>query len=405
MYLTQIRIRNFRNFLKGRFLLKPGVNTFIGENGSGKTNAFQAIRFLLDDNLSRNALILRDTDFCRDLGQWRGHWIIVSADFADLDPSDGCQMLRHVAAHMNATNTGTFSFIFRPKKEIRKRLHELSENEPGELSAYLASMTIDDYEPVLTGRGCGDYLDDEEYRAIVGDPEAGEFPDPDDDDQARIGVRVGSIYQEIACTFVRALRDVVSELRGYRGNPLLTLLRGMETEIQLDDAESIIEKVDELNANISDLREIQDLAAGIENVLRKTVGLTYGPGVTIESALPNSLEKILQRLSVLVGDQQHSSYRGEIQEQSLGGANLIYLALKLLEYELKLSTDRVAHLLLIEEPEAHIHTHIQKTLFSNLPSERTQVIVSTHSTHISSASWIASGARGKLGNTYCFAVC
>ncbi len=390
MYITQIRIRNFRNFLKGRFVLKPGVNTLIGENGSGKTNAFQAVRFLLDENLSRNALNLRDTDFCRDLGQWRGHWIIVAADFADLDPSDGCQMLRHMVAHMNATNSGTYCFIFRPKKEVRKKLYELSENEPDELDSYTASITIDDYEPILTGRGCGDFLDDGEYHAIAGNPEQGEFPDPDDDDQERIGVRVASIYQEVACTFVRALRDVVTELRGYRSNPLLTLLRGMETEIQLENAEAIVEKVNDLNADISGLKEIQELATGIETALSKAVGLTYGPGVTIESALPDSLEKILQRLSVLVGDQQHSSYRGEIQEQSLGGANLIYLALKLLEYEIKLSSDRVAHFLLIEEPEAHIHTHIQKALFANLPSERTQVIVSTHSTHISSASRIAS---------------
>jgi len=92
MHITEIRIRNFRNFLKGRFVLKPGVETRIGENGSGKTNALQALRFLLDENLSRNALNLRDTDFCRDLGEWRGHWIIVSADFAELDPSDGCQV-------------------------------------------------------------------------------------------------------------------------------------------------------------------------------------------------------------------------------------------------------------------------------------------------------------------------
>jgi putative ATP-dependent endonuclease of OLD family len=390
VHITEIRIRNFRNFLKGRFVLKPGVNTLIGENGSGKTNAFQAIRFLLDENLRRNALTLRDTDFCRDLGQWKGHWIIISADFADLDPSDGCQMLRHVTAHMNTTNSGSYSFIFRPKKEVRRKLHELSVNEPDELGPYLTSITVDDYEPFLTGRGCGDFLDDEVYQSFVGNLETGEYPDPDEDDQERIGVRVGLIYQEVACTFVRALRDVVTELRGYRNNPLLTLLRGMEKDIQLADAEAIIGKVNDLNADISDLKEIQELAKGIETALRKAVGLTYGPGVTIKSALPHSLEKILQRLNVLVGDQQHSSYRGEIQEQSLGGANLIYLALKLLEYEIKLSSDRVAHFLLIEEPEAHIHTHIQKTLFTNLPSERTQVIVSTHSTHISSASRIAS---------------
>lgn len=389
MHITEVRIRNFRNFLKGRLVLKPGVNTLIGENGSGKTNAFQAIRFLLDETLSRNALNLRDTDFCRDLGQWKGHWIVISADFADLDPSDGCQMLRHTVGHMNATNSGTYSFIFRPKKEVRKKLHELS-NKPDNLAQYRNTITIDSYEPILTGRGSGNFLDDAEYWRFAGNPETGEYPDPDDDDQDRIGVRTGQIYQEVACTFVTALRDVVAELRGYRNNPLLTLLRGMESDIQLEAAEAIIQKVDDLNADISGLKEIQELANGIETALRKAVGFTYGAGVTIESALPNSLEKILQRLSVLVGDQQHSSYRGEIQEQSLGGANLIYLALKLLEYEIKLSSDRVAHFLLIEEPEAHIHTHIQKTLFANLPSEKTQVIVSTHSTHISSASRIAS---------------
>jgi putative ATP-dependent endonuclease of OLD family len=186
------------------------------------------------------------------------------------------------------------------------------------------------------------------------------------------------------------LRDVVSELRGYRNSPLLTLLRGMESEIEIAEADRITGQVRTLNSDISSLKEIKDLAAGIEGALKKTVGYTYGPNVTIESALPDSIERLLQRLTVLVGDSSASDYRGELQEQSLGAANLIYLALKLLEYELKLSTDRVAHFFLIEEPEAHIHTHIQKTLFSNLPSKKTQVIVSTHSTHISSAAKIAS---------------
>jgi len=392
VHITEIRIRNYRNFLKARLVLKSGVNTLIGENGSGKTNAFQAIRLLLDENLTRNALNLRDTDFCRDLGRWNGQWIVVSADFADLDPSDGCQILRHTAAHMNSSNTGTYSFFFRPRIDVRRKLHELSSSEDSSVSLedYVASVSIDDYEPCMTGRGVGDFLDDEIYNSFAGNLQTGEFPNPDNDDQDLIGVRVGSLYQEVACTFVRALRDVVTELRGYRSNPLLTLLRGMERDVKLEDAETIVEKVDDLNTNISELKEIQELATGIESALRKTVGLTYGPGVTIESALPNSLEKILQRLNVLVGDQQHTGYRGEIHEQSLGGANLIYLSLKLLEYEIKLSSDRVAHFLLVEEPEAHIHTHIQKTLFKNLPSENTQIIVSTHSTHISSAARIAS---------------
>ncbi len=375
--------------MKAKFSFRQGVNTLIGENGSGKTNALHALRLLLDETLERNAIYLRESDFCRDLGQWRGHWIVVSADFSELDPSEGCQLLRHTAAHMDGTNTGTCTFFFRPKVEVRRKLYELSDQGDG-LREYLESITVNDYEPVVTGRARGDFLDDQVYDRWVGDAETGEFPNPEDDDQDILGVRMQPIYQEVACTFVRALRDVIAELRGYRGNPLLTLLRGMESSIEIADAQRIANKVRELNSDISTLEEIKKLALGIESALKKAVGHTYGPSVIIESALPDSMEKLLQRLSVLVGDSATSSYRGELHEQSLGGANLIYLALKLLEYELKLSTDRVAHFFLIEEPEAHIHTHIQRTLFSNLPSERTQVIVSTHSTHVSSASKIAS---------------
>ena len=91
-----------------------------------------------------------------------------------------------------------------------------------------------------------------------------------------------------------------------------------------------------------------------------------------------------------MGDARSGGPTEDLSEQSLGGANLVYLALKLLEYELNLSSDRAAHFLLIEEPEAHIHTHVQKTIFERQPTTRTQVIVSTHSTHISSAAKIRS---------------
>jgi putative ATP-dependent endonuclease of OLD family len=375
--------------MKARFCFQEGVNTLIGENGSGKTNALHALRLLLDETLTRNAIHLRESDFCRGLGQWRGHWIVVSANFADLDPSEGCQLLRHNAAHMDGTNTGTCMFFFRPRGEVRKKLNELSEQGDG-LGEYLDTLTVNDYEPVLTGRARGDFLDDRVYSKWAGNAEAEAFPNPEDDDQGVLGVRIQPVHQEVACTFVRALRDVIAELRGYRSNPLLTLLRGMESSIEIADAQRITKKVADLNDDISSLEEIEELAHGIESALRKAVGQTYAPGVRIESALPDSMEKLLQRLNVLVGDSSTSDYRGDLYEQSLGGANLIYLALKLLEYEFKLSSDRVAHFLLIEEPEAHIHTHIQKALFSNLPAARTQVIVSTHSTHISSVSKIAS---------------
>ena len=389
MHITELRIRNYRNFTKARFRFKPGVNTLIGENGSGKTNVFQALRLLLDESLERSAIYLKEADFCRALKDWRGHWIVIAATFAELDASEGCQMLRHTAAHMDGSQTGTCTFIFRPKKEARKKMFELSGN-PAKLMAFRAGLSIDDYESFVTGRATGDCLDDAIYAKWIGDFAKATCPDPEKEDTDGIGVRIPPIYQEIACTFVRALRDVVSDLRGFRGNPLLALLRGMESDIQIEKASGITDQVRKLNNDISSLDEIKALARDIEGALKSAVGHTYGPNVDITSSLPDTMERLLQKLGVLIGDDATSGYKGELQEQSLGAANLIYLSLKLLEYERKRSTDRVAHFFLIEEPEAHIHTHIQKTLFANLPCENTQVIVSTHSTHISSAARIAS---------------
>ncbi len=95
MHISQLRIRNFRNFRSARFALRKGVNTLIGENGSGKTNALVALRLLLDESLTRNAAYLKPSDFCRSLNRWQGHWVMIAIDFEDLDPSEGCQILKH----------------------------------------------------------------------------------------------------------------------------------------------------------------------------------------------------------------------------------------------------------------------------------------------------------------------
>ena len=41
--------------MNSSFEFVKGINTIIGENGSGKTNLFRAIRLILDDNLYRFA--------------------------------------------------------------------------------------------------------------------------------------------------------------------------------------------------------------------------------------------------------------------------------------------------------------------------------------------------------------
>lgn len=395
MYISKLFIRNFRNFNSSKFEFQNGINTIIGENGSGKTNLFQAMRILLDDTLPRNYK-LYPSDFNRSLANWKGHWVIIRLEFSDLDNSEEVQTLAvQGTGQMDTPNIGSYTYYYRPKHEFRKRLFDYSQEEGKTqegLNQLLDEITIDDYESIFRGRSTGDFTDNEIYNTHVGNFETIDFADPDNEDVLVTGAwlpREVNIDQEVSCTFIKALRDVENDLKSYKTSPLLALLRGRERTVQVASAEEIIGGIDDLNQKIGDLPEIKDLEKGVDKSIKEAVGSTYAPNVELRSELPNELDRLFQSLKLWVGDPDDEGYKGRLWELSLGGTNLIYLSLKLLEYE-KVRTDKAANFLLIEEPEAHIHTHIQKTLFDNLHKNKTQIIVSTHSTHISSVSKIKS---------------
>lgn len=394
MHISSVVIRNYRNFKNVKFHFKDGINTIIGENGSGKSNLFFAIRILLDNSLPRY-IKFTEKDFNRSIN-WAGHWIIVSIVFANLDTSEEAQALAvQSSAHMDSDNKGSYSVYFRPKYQFRKELYEYSQTDSKnskELEFLLNKLTIDDYETVYLSRGIGDFSDNSIYEKYVGNFDTIEFPDPDNKEELVFGTwlpREISIHNEISCTFIKALRDVESDLKSYSNNPLISLLRGKEKTVEVAEKDDIIRSINGLNDQISSLNEVREVKKGIERSIKQAVGTTYAPNIELQSELPNDMEKLFQSLKLAVGDSDEDDYKGKIWELSLGGANLIYLSLKLLEYE-KIKTDKIANFLLIEEPEAHIHTHIQKTLFGNLGANKTQIIISTHSTHISSVSKISS---------------
>ncbi len=395
MHISSLSIRNYRNFRSANFEFQKGINTVIGENGSGKTNLFQALRILIDDSLPRYVSFYQN-DFNRSIENWAGHWIIITIFFDELDPSEEAQAISvHANGQMDKKNKGSYSVFFRPKYKFRKELFDYSQESTKTkegLEIYLDTLSLEDYETVYLCRGSGDFSDDEVYKKYVGDFDNIVFPDPDEADQQVYGTwlpREINIHNEVSCTFIKALRDVEVELRSYSNNPLIRLLRGKEKSIEVKKQGEIIESIGNLNDQIGSLSEVKDVKEGIYKSIKEAVGTTYAPNIDIKSELPDDIDKLFQSLKLWAGDPDDEGYKGKLWELSLGGTNLIYLSLKLLEYE-QLRTDRIANFLLIEEPEAHIHTHIQKTLFENLSSNRTQVIISTHSTHISSASKISS---------------
>lgn len=391
MHISKLTLVNYRNFANATLHFNKGVNTIIGENGAGKTNIFRALRLLLDDNMVRNAYRMDESDFHRGLKQWRGHWIIISIELEDISLEEEIQALFlqgvAVVPGTKAVEKATYNLIFRPKKHIRMKLAELPDGDFAGMNSILLPLTIDDYETIFTGRSSADFSDPDVYKEIVGDfknaafDEEVEFP--------QIGTRLQgflSVTKEVSLTFIQALRDVVSEFHNNRTNPLLNLLKMKSGELDPAALAPIVGQVGVLNKSIEALKDVQVLRSDIKKTIHGAAGLTYSPSaLSIRSELPDEADKIFQSLKLFIGES-NDGHEGPIHELSLGGANLIYLTLKLLEFKYQNEKQAIANFLLIEEPEAHLHTHVQKTLFDKIGRTGAQIIYSTHSTHISEVS-------------------
>jgi putative ATP-dependent endonuclease of the OLD family len=388
MHISKVALINYKNFANASFNFNKGINTIIGENGSGKTNLFRAIRLLLEDSSMQFSYKLDQSDFNRSLGDWRGHWIIISIEFDEISSSEPIQSLFiHGTGNLNESSvkTATYNLFFRPKAEVRVKLSELKPNDKKGLNQILDTISIkESYETYFTGKSTVNFNDPLVYKDLVGDFETVRFNFLTD--ASKYGIKIPhqlSVSKEISFTFIKALRDVISDFHNNRTNPLLNLLKNQSTEINDSDFQQIAKLVDSLNSEIEALPDVQKIRKDIKDTIRDAVGETYAPSsLTIKSSLPNEADRLLQSLKLFIGEPDET-YEGAISELSLGGANLIFLTLKLLEYKYRKSSETFANFLLIEEPEAHIHTHIQKTLFDKLDYGDTQIIYSTHSPQIS----------------------
>ncbi|MCA8355049.1 ATP-dependent nuclease [Burkholderia cepacia] len=395
MHISKLTLINYRNFANATLRFSKGVNTVIGENGAGKTNVLRAIRLMLDDNMVRASYKLNEMDFHRGLGSWRGHWIIISLEFEEISADESIQALfvhgTGVGQADGVVGRATYNLIFRPNKQIRMNLAALADFDAAGMNAILDQVTIDDYETLFTGRSVADFADPAVYRRIAGDfsnavfSNEVEFPE--------LGARIPgtlSVTKEVSFTFIQALRDVVSEFHNNRTNPLLTLLKSKSGQIDPLQFQPIVERARQLNREIENLNDVRTVRSDIVDTVHGAAGQTYSPSVlAIKSDLPDEADLLFQSLKLFVGEFD-AAHEGSIQELSLGGANLIFLTLKLLEFKYQHERQALANFLLIEEPEAHLHTHVQKTLFDRIGYAGAQIIYSTHSTHISAVSNIQS---------------
>lgn len=341
MRISRVRIENFRNFRQLDVKLgEHGV--VVGENKVGKSNFLRALRMVLDPSLPDSARLLRPEDFWDGIPRPipRKTKILVSIDLQGFDDND--QQLASLA-----------DFLVQAEPMVARLTYEFR-------------------------RGQGRNAKDFEFVVYGGDRE-----------QARL---TWDVRRRLAMDLVPALRDAEGDLASWRRSPLRPLLSKMADGITAEEKEGIAAEVEAATQSILALQEVKDLGDLVTNTLRILVGGAQAADVQLGLA-PTDADRLLRSLRVLID----GGLRG-VGDASLGVANTLYLTLKLLETQ-QLARDAVRDhtFLAIEEPEAHLHPHVQRSVFSSilgkrshLPSKATDpsvsrtVILTTHSPHIAS---------------------
>lgn len=352
MYLSRIVVKNYRNLKSIDASLNSAINCIIGENNSGKSNLLHALRLCLDVSLPSTFRSLTPADVHSDTDQSSPFHVLIGVEFSDYSGNLNELALLHSCQIGN--DRARIFFRFRPKKVIRDAI-AAKERSPNDLQ-------LEDYGWDLYGGGDPNI----DLAQIAWNHEVGE------------PIRFSDL-QYFHVVTLHALRDVEYDLRSGRLSPLVKLLEA--TDIPKDEQEDFVSTLISANAAISASKPLAAAAKGIVTTLATATGPSYDIQVGLGIGDP-TYQTILRSLRVLLSE------KGALQNidpsrNGLGLNNVLYIAIWL-EY-LSKRVNRLGtagQIILIEEPEAHLHPQLQLTLMAALERLSLQSLVTTHSTHI-----------------------